>query len=118
MKKIIISFVLVVAIIVSVLFYFGLSTKSFEGKVSEIDDGQLIVDCPVPKLSSNVDDIGYACKVHTPKNTVINNNSGENLSLADIELGSSVFVVLSKRYFFSKDKSSREVTAEEIIVLY
>ncbi|MBP1950769.1 hypothetical protein [Virgibacillus litoralis] len=119
MKKIIIALVLLISVIVSILFYFGLSTNSFEGRVSEVDEnGQLIVDCPVPKLGSNVDDMAYLCKVQTTENTIINNNNGEILSLADIELGDSISVVLTKRYFIGKDKSSREVKAEEITVLH
>ncbi|KAB8127393.1 hypothetical protein F9U64_17945 [Gracilibacillus oryzae] len=117
MKKIIIiSTVAVFAAMVSVTLYFGLTTKSFEGSVSEVDNDQVLVDCPIVKLARNVDDIGYMCKVQTTASTMILNINGEKVSMADIERGNSVEVVLAKRSFLTEN-SSRDVRAEKITVL-
>jgi hypothetical protein len=102
MKKIILFLVLLFAVIGSALIY-GLSTNSFEGRVSKVNqNGQLLVDCPVPKLSRNVDALAYLCNVQINENTIISNHNGDGLSFKDIELGDSVVVVLSKRHFIGK----------------
>ena len=118
MKKRILSLVLLLVMMVSVLFYFGLNTKPFEGRITEVDEnGQLVVICPVQRFSSNMEDIAYACEVQTTENTIINNDNDESLAMADIERCDTVFIVLSKRHFLRRSKDSREVTAEKVTVV-
>ncbi|SES61794.1 hypothetical protein SAMN05216389_10136 [Oceanobacillus limi] len=118
MKKLIISFIILLIVLVALLFYFTLSTNSFEGSVSEINkNGHIIVDCPVPDFGAR-DAIAYQCKVHLTDNTVITNDNGKVLSLSNIEIGDSVSVTLTKRSFLRKDFNSRTVEAKEITLLH
>jgi hypothetical protein len=119
MKKIIIFIVLLFTVFASTLVYTGLSTISFEGRVTEVNQyNEIVVDCPVPRFGRNVDAIAYLCSVQTKEDTIMITKDGEHLSLEDLELGEPIKVVLSKRHFIGKSKSSREVTAKEIILLH
>jgi hypothetical protein len=119
LKKIIIFTVLLFTVFASTLVYTGLSINSFEGRVTEIiqNNQVVLVDCPIPQFGRNINDIAYLCSVLTNEETIISTTDGERLTLENLELGKPIKVVLSKRYFIGKSKSSREVTAKEIILL-
>lgn len=76
-----------------------------------------MVNCSdeVNKGKTQVDDIGYLCRVHIDENTVISNEQGEPIQLSELTTEDIVRIVPVKPQNVKKGK--REFTAKEITVL-
>ncbi|SES28486.1 hypothetical protein SAMN04487944_1352 [Gracilibacillus ureilyticus] len=113
--NLIITFVIGIIIISAIIF--GLSTDSIKGKIIKSDhNDQLLMECQVPYLFTQGEEVGYYCSVGVTPQTVIKNLKGERLSVKEIE-DKLVSVILEKRHIFTKGDRSREVTAKEITLL-
>ncbi|GMK45723.1 hypothetical protein PghCCS26_28510 [Paenibacillus glycanilyticus] len=91
--------------------------KVFEDRIDSIETNELMVNCSaeVTKGQSQVNDIGYLCRVHIDENTVIQNERGEPIKLSELTTEDVVRIVPVKPQNVKKGK--REFTAKEITVL-
>lgn len=95
------------------------SSKSFEGRISDIKKGYFEVDCSkeVQKGEENGESAGYPCTVKLSDETIFRDNHGKKLKARHFTTGLDIKVVLADRKKISKSKESREVEAREIILL-
>ncbi|WP_201004914.1 hypothetical protein [Paenibacillus glycanilyticus] len=89
----------------------------FEDRIDTIGTNELMVNCSaeVTKGESQVDSIGYLCRVHIDENTIIQNERGELIKLSELTTEDVVRIVPVKPQNVKKGK--REFTAKEITVL-
>ncbi|TDL82844.1 hypothetical protein [Peribacillus frigoritolerans] len=95
------------------------STKSFEGRISDIKKGYFEVDCSkeVLKDEKNAESAGYPCTVKLTDQTIFTDNHGKKLKARHFTTGLDIKVVLADRKKISKSKESRSVDASEIVLL-
>jgi|GEM_PF-5068706 hypothetical protein len=91
--------------------------KVFEDHIDTIGTNELMVNCSaeVTKGETQVDSIGYLCRVHIDENTVIQNEQGEPAQLSELTTEDIVRIVPVKPQ--NVKKGEREFTAKEITVL-
>jgi hypothetical protein len=105
-----------------ILIMTGCSQKvdSFEGAIHDIREDVIEVDCSDTvrrNQSGDTTTIGYDCTVQVTEKTLLINQNEERVSIGDFEENQTVKVVLEHPTDIGRDKESREVTAEKIVLL-
>ncbi|MGM0876233.1 MAG: hypothetical protein ACQEWV_16045 [Bacillota bacterium] len=109
----------ILLILISLLLIGCTGTKSFDGRLYDIEESYFEVDCSneVNKGKKSVEDIGYPCTVQITDKTMFSNENSNQLSVEDFTEEASVRVILANPKNISKSNESREVEAKEIILL-
>lgn len=95
----------------------GQKVKVFEDYIDTIGADELLVNCSdeVNKGESQVDAIGYLCRVHVDEKTVIQNENGEPVPFSELTKEDVVRIVPVKPQNIKK--GDREFIAKEITVI-
>ncbi|CAM3472626.1 hypothetical protein PALU110988_24515 [Paenibacillus lupini] len=95
----------------------GQKIKVFEDSIDTIGTNELLINCSkeVTKGESDVDSIGYLCRVLINEDTVIQNEQGEPVQLSELTTSDVVRITPVKPKNVKKGK--REFTAKEIVLL-